>query len=153
MNSFIIFLSLAIPIILIIIAIIAWWKQDLIVYVNYFPRDSIGDYAYLPSLFSMKYDDVWIRTEDGVKINAWFIYAPKEDDEEYGKYFKSNDNSSNVNIDYKDVGLKITSSSTENHPSEMKTDSKTKFLAEITPQVPTIIYFHGNAGLTKKKKI
>lgn len=88
MATLILLLLICIPILILIIAFVGWWKQDLIIYTNYFPTDSIGSYTYLPTLYSLKYEDVWLKTEDGVLINAWFIHAPNENDPVYGRFFQ-----------------------------------------------------------------
>eukprot|EP01027_Heterolobosea_sp_BB2_P016102 GEZU01022965.1.p1 GENE.GEZU01022965.1~~GEZU01022965.1.p1 ORF type:complete len:186 (-),score=33.34 GEZU01022965.1:6-563(-) len=55
-----------------------YWKQNLLLYVTYFPKDSRGKFTYLPSRFNLPFEDIWLRTKDGVKIHCWFIKQQHE---------------------------------------------------------------------------
>lgn len=44
-------------------------KQDVLLYMNYINKDII----YLPSRFNLPFDDIYLKTEDGVEIHSWFI--------------------------------------------------------------------------------
>jgi fermentation-respiration switch protein FrsA (DUF1100 family) len=53
--------------------LVAYYYQDVLLYVNYLPKGSIGSYEYLPSRYDLPFEDVWLRTSDGVRIHGWFI--------------------------------------------------------------------------------
>eukprot|EP01080_Neovahlkampfia_damariscottae_P008962 gene8962-911_t len=50
-----------------------YWKQDMLLYVYYMPSGSRGKHLYLPSRYNLPFEDVYLKTRDGVKIHAWFI--------------------------------------------------------------------------------
>lgn len=49
------------------LATIVYFKQDMMLYVNYMPPNSIGKYIYLPSRFNLPFEDVFLITKDNVK--------------------------------------------------------------------------------------
>jgi hypothetical protein len=51
---------------------VLYWKQDMLLYVNYLPAGSIGNYVYLPSRFNLPFEDVYITTKDNVKYFLFF---------------------------------------------------------------------------------
>lgn len=48
--------------------------QGKLIYMNYQPAGSNTGYAILPTYYGMKFEDVWMTTSDGVKINGWLIF-------------------------------------------------------------------------------
>lgn len=54
----------AIPLVLVGLG---YWKQNLLLYCNHTPKGSIGSYVYLPSRYNLLFEDIWLRTKDGVR--------------------------------------------------------------------------------------
>lgn len=46
---------------------LAYWKQNILLYINYLPQGSRGSYVYLPSRYNLPFEDVWLITKDKVK--------------------------------------------------------------------------------------
>lgn len=70
--------------------------QEKLVYVPVVPGMKRG-YPITPARLSLRYEDVWLRTLDGVHLHSWFIKAtpeskgmgvnPKSGHEQYSSYW------------------------------------------------------------------
>lgn len=60
-------------IVLLLVAALVLWLRHAELRMIYLPGRAI---AATPNQFGMKYDDVWLTTPDGVRLNAWFLHSP-----------------------------------------------------------------------------
>ncbi len=63
----------ALLIVLLLVAVFALWLRHAELRMIYLPERAI---AATPNQFGIKYDEVWLTTSDGVRLNAWFLHSP-----------------------------------------------------------------------------
>jgi len=55
--------AIIVPILLVLVA--AYWKQNLLLYNN---NDGKESFIYLPSRYNMPFEEIWLKTRDGIKF-------------------------------------------------------------------------------------
>lgn len=143
-DNIYIYIAVAVP--LFAIAGLGYWKQNLILYCNHTPPGSRGSYVYLPSRYNLLFEDVWMRTKDGVRIHAWLIRGPKKSKQlhQYRQSLRNKDSGSggslSSNSSVSSTGSAASSSSSSSSSSASIQEQMESF------NTPTMIFFHGNAG-------
>ena len=137
---------------------LAYYKQNLLLYCNYMPRGQARVLEYLPSIFNLPFEDIYLDTLDGkAKIHCWFLrYIPssstvdmaflqqkkeKANDDDDAIFSFSHNSSANNSSDQV--------SPTDNTQAKKKAKKGNSMLLQYKKQLqytPTIILFHGNAG-------
>ena len=62
--------------------------QEKLVYVPVLPGLT-KSYPVTPARLGLLYEDVWLRSSDGVRLHAWFIKALPESRGHHSNYFRS----------------------------------------------------------------
>ncbi|EFC36651.1 hypothetical protein NAEGRDRAFT_59950 [Naegleria gruberi] len=134
---------------------LAYYKQNLLLYCNYMPRGQARILEYLPSIFNLPFEDIFLDTLDGqAKIHCWFLRYVQPNSGGIDAAFlqkKSNDkhdeDEDGIFSFHQNQTVGISNHAEEHGKKKQKKSNVAMMQYKKQLQyTPTIIMFHGNAG-------